>query len=62
MGVAPFAKLSVTTVEIPESAFEEFVRQSEQLRILKNFLALEDVIVKSQIEALIKAMEDKTNE
>ena len=62
MGVAPFAKLSVTTVEIPESAFEEFVRQSEQLRILKNFIALEKVICKSEVETLIKAMEEQTNE
>ena len=62
MGVAPFAKLAVTTVEIPESAFEEFIRQSEQLRILKNFIALDDVLIKSQIETVIKAMEEQTNE
>jgi hypothetical protein len=62
MEVAPFAKLSVTTVEIPKSAFEEFVRQSEQLRILKNFIALDDVLIKSQIETVIKAMEEQTNE
>lgn len=38
------------------------IKKSEQLRILKNFVALEDVLCKSQIETLIKAMEEQTNE
>lgn len=59
MAVAPLTKLVSTTIEINEARYDHLVKESEQLRILKNFVALEEVLVKSQIEHLIKAMEVK---
>ena len=47
------------TITINRCIFANLVRDSEQLRILKNFVALEDVVCKSQIETLIKAMEEQ---
>lgn len=35
----------------------QLIRESEQLRIIKNFVDIEDVYSKEQIKALIKAME-----
>lgn len=57
MAVSAVTKLVATTVEITEAHYEDIVREREQLRILKNFIALEEVLCKSQIETLIKAME-----
>ena len=45
------------TITINIGTYAQLVRESEQLRILKNFVANEDVISKSEIERLVKAME-----
>lgn len=62
MAVAALQKICGTTIEVSESNYNDLVRKSEQLRILKNFVASEDVICKSEVERLIKAMEEQTNE
>jgi len=62
MAVSALQRVCGTTIEVSESNYNALVRQSEQLRILKNFVALEEVIVKSQIVEVIKAMEEQTNE
>lgn len=38
------------------------IKKREQLRILKNFINLEEVYSKDQIQTLVKAMEEQTNE
>ena len=45
------------TVTVNVGVYAHLVRESEKLRILKNFVALEEVYCKDQIKALIKAME-----
>ena len=40
-----------------EDKYEVLIRENEQLRILKNFIKLENVYSKTEIETLIKAME-----
>ena len=62
MAVPVIAKLVTSTVELTESGYEALVRESEQLRIIKNFVGLEDVYGVTQVQMLIKAMEVKTNE
>lgn len=44
-------------VSVFVGTYSGLVRESEQLRILKNFVNLEEVYSKDQIKALIKAME-----
>lgn len=46
-----------TTMEITEDKYNEFVRESEQLRILKNYIKLETTFTKSEVVNLINAME-----
>ena len=50
-------QLSIPTVNIAEVQFNCFIRDSEQLRILKNYCKLEEVLTKSEVLTLIKAME-----
>lgn len=45
------------TVTVNVGVYAHLVRESEQLRILKNYVQLEEVYSKEQIKALIKAME-----
>lgn len=45
-----------TTIETTEARYDELVRQSEQLRILKNFIRCENTY-STEYETLIKAME-----
>lgn len=49
-------------VTVDVEIYAKLVRESEQLRILKDFVNLEEVYSKEQIKALIKAMEEQTNE
>ena len=53
----PLVALTTSTVNITQKEFETLVEKREQLRILKNFVELEEVYSKEQIKALIKAME-----
>ena len=46
-----------TTIETTEADYKALVRESEQLRILKNLVALEEIYSKEQIKTVIKAME-----
>ena len=46
-----------TTMEITEDKYDELVRESEQLRILKNYIKLETTFTKSEVVNLINAME-----
>lgn len=57
MAVSALTKLTGTTIEVTEDKYEKLVREREQLRILKNFIKQENVLVKSEVETLIKAME-----
>lgn len=57
MAVGAFTKIGTTTIETTEEKYIALVRQSEQLRILKNFVRQENTIVKSEIINLINAME-----
>jgi hypothetical protein len=52
-------QLTKATVNIEEEQFKKLIRESEQLRILKNYCKLEEVITKGCIETLVKAMEAK---
>jgi hypothetical protein len=54
-------QLSVSTVNITEKQYDDLIRQSEQLRILKNFARNEKIFM-SELLALIDAMEGKANE
>lgn len=49
--------LQIPSVDVPTEHFKNLTRDSEQLRILKNYCKLEEVITKSDILTLIKAME-----
>lgn len=44
-------------METTEAKYEWLVRQSEQLRILKNYIKLESTLTKSEIVNLINAMD-----
>lgn len=57
MAVPALQALTMATTSVTQTEYDALVRKSEQLRILKNYVALEEVITKSQIETLIKAME-----
>lgn len=57
MAVSALSTLTQSTTTILDSEYNKLIRQSEQLRILKNFAALEEVYCKDQITTLIKAME-----
>lgn len=59
MAVPAFKALTEATTSITQNEYDALIRESEQLRILKNFISLEEVICKSQIEEVIKAMEVK---
>lgn len=54
---SPLQALSVSTVNITEEKNDNLVRESEQLRVLKNYCKLEEVILKEDVLKLIKAME-----
>lgn len=54
---SPLVTLTTSTVNITQKEFETLVEKREQLRILENFVDLEEVYSKEQIKALIKAME-----
>lgn len=58
MALGALNKLCGTSMEITESKYDDLVRESEQLRILKRFAKLEEVYCKEQITTLIKAMEE----
>ena len=45
------------TVTVNIGVYAHLVRESEKLRILKNYVALEEIYSKDQIKVLIKAME-----
>lgn len=60
MAVGALNKIAGTTIEVCEHNYNNLVRESEQLRILKNYARHENVIVKSDILTLIEAMEGKT--
>ena len=57
MAAPALQALTTATTSITKNKYDKFVRESEQLRILKNFVALEAVYSKDQIATLIKAME-----
>lgn len=62
MAVPALQALTTATTSLTQKEYDALIRESEQLRILKNFIALERVLCKSEIETLIKAMEEQTNE
>lgn len=51
-------QLTISTVNITEDKHNKLIRESEQLRILKNFAKLDEVILKETVVTLIKAMEE----
>lgn len=51
-----------TAAEMMLKEYENLIRESEQLRILKNYIRNESVICKSDAVHLINAMEGSTNE
>ena len=53
----PVNSQTENTVTIFTGVYGHLVRESEQLRILKNFVESDDVYSKDQIKALIEAME-----
>ena len=57
MAVSALTKLCGTTTETTEAKYDALVRESEQLRILKNYTKLESTLTKSEIINLINAME-----
>ena len=57
MAMAALNKLCNNTIDVTENEFYNLVKQSEQLRILKNYTKLEDVHLKEDVLRLIKAME-----
>lgn len=57
MAVSAINALANNTITITETKHDALVRESEQLRILKNFVQLDEVIIKDSIITLIKAME-----
>lgn len=59
MALSTFETLTKRTTTIEEKEYESLIRQSEQLRIIKNFLALEEVYTKTDLITLVKAMEGK---
>ena len=54
---SPFEKLCTSTVNIKENQYIDLIRQSEQLRILKNFANNETVFM-SDLLKVIDAMEE----
>ncbi len=48
-----------TAAEMMLAEYEKRIRESEQLRILKNYIMSEKVLCKSEAENLIKAMEEE---
>ena len=59
MALSTLEILTKRTTTIEEREYESLIRQSEQLRIIKNFLALEEVYTKTDLITLVKAMEGK---
>lgn len=57
MAVSALNKICGTTMETTEVKYDELIKEREQLRILKNFVKLEEVILKDTVLTLIKAME-----
>lgn len=62
MAVPALQALTTATTSLTQKEYDALIRESEQLRILKNFVVSEDVISKSEVERLIKAMEEQTHE
>ena len=64
MAVSALNKICGTVMEITEHKHEELIRQSEQFRILKNYIKLESTFTKSEVINLINAMdmEEKKDE
>lgn len=54
---SPLQALTVSTVSIAEDKHDKLLRESEQLRILKNYCKQDEVLTKGEILTLIKAME-----
>lgn len=50
-------QLTMSTVNVAEEQFKNLIRDSEQLRILKNYCKLDEVLTKNEILTVIKAME-----
>lgn len=59
MAVPALQALTTATTSITDNKYDALIRESEQLRILKNFIALETVYSKSEVATLVKAMEVK---
>lgn len=57
MAVGAFNKLANTTIETTEAKYETLIRESEQLRILKDYVRAEKVIMKSEVLTLIDVLE-----
>ena len=57
MATSALQKLCNTTIELTEGKHDHLIRESEQLRILKNLIKSDEVILKETVLALIKAME-----
>lgn len=51
-----------TAAEMMLEEYEKRIRESEQLRILKNYIKSEKVLTKADVEELIEAMEGNANE
>ena len=49
-------QLTISTVNIAEEQFKNLIKEGEQLRILKNYARLEEILTKGEILTLIKAM------
>lgn len=56
MAVSALQSLTQSTTTITDERYEKLIRQSEQLRILKNFIRCENTY-STEYETLIKAME-----
>ena len=59
--VSALQQLCTSTVNIKENQYVDLIRQSEQLRILKNF-AKDEKIFMSDLLKVIEAMEEESNE
>ena len=58
MAVPALQVLTQSTTTITDAKYDDLIRQSEQLRILKNFIRCEKTY-STEYEELIKAMEAK---
>ena len=58
MAVGPFKALTEDTTTILTSVYDDLIRQSEQLRIIKNCIE-NDMFYSGDLKSIIKAMESK---